>query len=167
MNPYLLVLALGLAALFQVSFLPALAIGGVTPNLMLVVVVGWGLLRGIRPALTWALIGGLALDLLAGGPFGSYTLSLAAAASVSGLGSDIVFRSHLILPLAIVALATLAQAVVQLLVLLATGHSLLPTDTLVRLLLIETAYNTLLMLLLYPLLAWLSRVTGRERLALE
>lgn len=167
MNPYLVVLGLALVALVQVSTLPAFAIGSVVPDLILVIVVSWALLRGLRSALAWALVGGLCLDLLAGSPFGMYTLGLLVAAIVAGSGGNTLYRGSLLLPLAMLVLATLARSGVHLAVLLVTGHTLPTADTLLRLTLLELAYNTLLLLIIYPLLAMLNRATGQERIPLE
>lgn len=167
MNPYLLVLSLGLAALFQVSLLPTLAISGVAPNLLLVLVVGWALLRGTREALLWAVIGGLWLDLLSGGFFGLQTMSLAVVAYVAGLGGGTVFRAHLVLPVVMTAIATLVYGTLQLVVFWILGRDLPTLDMVLRLLMIELIYNAVLVLFVFPLLAWLNRATGRERLPLE
>jgi rod shape-determining protein MreD len=167
MNPYLVILGLGLVALVQVSALPAFAIGSVAPDLMLVIVVSWALLRDLRSAMGWALAGGLALDLLAGSPFGMYTLGLLVAAVVAGSGGNTLYRGSLLLPVAMLGLATLARTAVHLAVLLITGYALPTGDTLLRLVLMELAYNTVLLMVVYPLLAMLSRATGRERIPLE
>jgi rod shape-determining protein MreD len=167
MNPYLLVLGLGLAALIQVAFLPVLAIAGVGPSLMLVLVVGWALLRDRRSALLWALIGGLWLDLLSGGLFGLQTISLLAVAYVTSLGGGTIFRAHLVLPIIMTLVGTIVYTLVPLSVYLVIGRELPPASLLLRLLAIEMAYNAVLMLLVFPLLSLLNRVTGRERLPLE
>lgn len=167
MLPYLLLLALGLAALAQVSLLPAIQVAGVWPDLTLVIVVAWTLLRGTRSAIVWALIAGVWLDLVSGGPFGMYTLGLLAATLVAGLGNRIVFRSHLVLAIVMVAAATLVQETVQYLLLWLSGATLALGDALLRLTLPEIAYNMVLMVLAYPLLGWVNRATERERLPVE
>lgn len=167
MNPYLLVAALGLAALIQVSLLPALAIPNATPNLLLVLVVGWATLRGTREAVWWALIGGVWLDLLSGGPFGLYTLSLLVVGAAAGLGGGTIYSGNIILALLMVAVGTLLSNGIALLFLWLSGHRLPPASALPGPLLAEAGYNLVLMLLLFPALAWLSRFTGRERLPLE
>ncbi len=167
MNLYLLLLGLGAAALLQVSFLPNLAVGGVTPDLMLVLVVGWAVLWDTSSAIAWAAIGGLWLDFLSGSPFGFYTAGLIVAALVAGLGARMFHSGNLLLPLAMVTLATLARSLLQIALLALTGHRLLPLDILVRMLSLEIVANVLIMALIYPLLSALSRAVGRERLSLE
>lgn len=167
-SPYLLVIAFGAAALVQVALLPALKIGGVAPNLILDIVVAQALLQGTRAALVWALIGGLWLDLLSGGPFGMYTLGLLAAAWVTGIGGRTVYRNHLLLTIAMVLAATVAQGLVHLVMLsLANGIDGLDLPALARVLALEGLVNAGMMLFVYPLVAWVDRVTGQERLPLE
>lgn len=169
MNPYLLVLGLGVVALVQVSLLPAFAVAGVPPDLTLVIVVSWALLRGSRSAILWALIAGIWLDLLSGGPFGMYTLGLVAAAAVAGLGGNTVFlgSTNFILPILMAAAATLAQSAVQWLMLLLTGDTLSVPDMLLRLVAPEMVYNAALMIVVYPIMVRISRATGQVRLPLE
>ncbi|MEZ4770784.1 MAG: rod shape-determining protein MreD [Caldilineales bacterium] len=167
MAPYLLFFALGLVALVQVSLIPALGISPVPPDPMLVIVVAWGVLRGVRSALIWALIGGLWLDLLSSAPFGGYTLGLLAAAGIAGFGSGTIYRSHWLLALAMVALATVAQDLVQVALLWLAQRPVSLPDTLTRLVLPEILANMVLMLIVFPVLGWVNRVTGRERIPVE
>ena len=167
MAPYLLFLALGLVALVQVSLIPALGISPVPPDPMLVIVVAWGVLRGARSAMIWALIAGLWLDLLSSGPFGAYTLGLLAAAGIAGFGSGTIYRSHWILALVMVAVATVAQDLIFVALLWLGQRPVSLPDTLTRLVLPEILYNMALVLIVFPLLSWVSRITGRERLPVE
>ncbi len=167
MIPYLLVLALGLAALLQVSLLPALQVGGVYPNLVLMVIVAWALLRGARSAVIWALIAGLWLDLLSSRAFGGYTLGLVVAAYLAGLGAQIVYRPTILLALAMAVVVTIVQDGIQMLLLWLSGGTFSPPDVLLRLVLPEIVYNSVVMLVVYPLLSWVNRTTGQERLPLE
>jgi rod shape-determining protein MreD len=167
MIPYLLVLALALAALVQVSLLPALSVAGVYPNLPLMIVTAWALLRGVRSAMIWALIAGLALDLLSGRAFGGYTLGLVAAAYLAGWGSQTVYRPSIWLALAMAAAVTVVQDGIQLALLGLNGGTITLPDTLLRLVLPEIVYNCIVMLAVYPVLSWVNRVTGQERLPLE
>ena len=95
-------LLLVLAALVQASLLPAVGLVAVRPNLVLQIVVIWAVLRGVREALPWALTGGVVLDTFSGAPFGTATLPLLVTAFCSSAGEISIFRSNLLLPLAVV-----------------------------------------------------------------
>lgn len=167
MNPYAVFFGLGLVALLQVSLMPALAVRGVAPGLLLVVVVCWALLQRTRAALAWALVGGLWLDALGSGPFGLYTAGLLAAAAVVGQIASVLHTASPLLPLLMVAVGTLAANLVHVVLLAASGRALPPTDVLAQLVGLEIVINAVLSLPLFPLVALLSRRVGGERLPLE
>jgi rod shape-determining protein MreD len=167
MMPYLLLLALGLAALVQVSLLPAFSVAGVSPNLTLMLVTAWAVLRGARSAVIWALVAGLWLDLLSGQWFGAYTLGLVAAALLAGWASQTVYRPTIWLAVAMGAAVTLVQTGIQLALLLLNGGTISLPDTLLRSVAPEIVYNSIVMLAAYPVLSWINQKTGQERLPLE
>ena len=70
MSPYLVLPLLILITLIQTTLLPIFLPGPVRPDLMLMVVVGWGVVHGDGQASLWGLVGGLLLDLFSGAPFG-------------------------------------------------------------------------------------------------
>ena len=74
------------AALVQGSMLPFFIGDHVPVNLVLVLVVGWALLRGLQSALVWAVVGGLWLDLLSGVPLGTAMLALSLVAYACTIG---------------------------------------------------------------------------------
>lgn len=78
------VLALG--ALAEATVGHRLEFGGGRPNVVLLLVVAWGLLRGIEEGALAGLIGGLALDLVSGTPFGLYTAILGLLGGLAALG---------------------------------------------------------------------------------
>src|SRR5207247_7313754 len=63
---------------------PGLAIGAARPSLPILVAGAWALAAGAREAVWWAFIGGLASDLLSGGPLGA--TALAALPPVAAIG---------------------------------------------------------------------------------
>jgi rod shape-determining protein MreD len=75
-----LLLPLGL---LQVTLVPG--VGGLYPNLVLAAVIAWTCLRGPRPALPWAVAGGLVCDLGSWGAFGPHALAMLAAVYCVGL----------------------------------------------------------------------------------
>jgi rod shape-determining protein MreD len=74
-----------LSVLLQVSFLPALRLFGVVPNLVLVIVVLVGLEGTSSSALVIAVIAGVICDMSSGTNFGLWTGLLVLAALVTGL----------------------------------------------------------------------------------
>ncbi len=153
MAPYLLFFALGLVALAQVSLIPAL---GISTSAARSDAGDCGRLgRSARRAQCDDLGAdrGLWLDLLSSGPFGGYTLGLLAAAAIAGFGSGTIYRSHWILALVMVALATIAQDLIYVALLWLNQRSVSLPDTLTRLVLPEIMYNMLLMLFVFPVLS--------------
>jgi rod shape-determining protein MreD len=145
--------------------MPLMPIMGVKPDLVLLMVISWSLLRGAREGMTWALVGGIGLDLLSGAPFGTSTVALVILSLVAGLGELSVFRTRIALPLIATLIATLAYDLFFLLLLHVEGRSIAWTDSLVRVVLPSTLVNVLLSPLVYKALHWLDRKTGREEMA--
>jgi rod shape-determining protein MreD len=81
---YVGVLALG--ALVEATIGHRLELGGGRPNVVLLLVVTWGLLRGIEEGALAGLLGGLALDLVSGTPFGLHTAILGLLGALGALG---------------------------------------------------------------------------------
>jgi len=163
-NPYLVVPLLLLVALLQSTALPGLTILGVSPELMLLTVLAWSLLRGVEEGLLWAFLGGLALDLFSGGPLGASTLALLAASVSTGLTQGAVTRSSFLLPMGAALAGTLLYQIIFLLVIQFTRGHVPWTDSLLRVTLPSLAVNTLAMPVVFRALAWLDRKTGREQI---
>ena len=145
--------------------MPHLTIMGVKPDLMLLMVISWSLLRGAQEGVIWALVGGIGLDLLSGAPFGTSTVALVTLSLVAGLGELSVFRTHIALPLIATLIATLAYDLFFLLLLHMQGCSIAWADSLIKVVLPSTLFNVLLAPFVYKALYWLDRKTGREEMA--
>ncbi len=145
--------------------MPYLTILGVKPDLMLLMVISWSLLRGSKEGMIWALVGGIGLDLLSGAPFGTSTVILVALSLVAGLGELSVFRTHIALPLIATLVATLVYDLFFLFLLYVRGYSIVWTDSLIKIVLPSTLLNVLLSPFVYRALLWLHRKTGREEMA--
>jgi rod shape-determining protein MreD len=151
-------------ALIQSTTLPYVIILGVKPELMLIVVVSWSLLRGSEEGMVWALIGGVGLDLFSGAPFGTITVALLVVSFLSGLGESSVFRTHIALPLVTALVTTVIYDLVILVILALTGRPVAWMDSVVHIVLPSTLVNTLLMPLVFWPLQWLHRKTGRKEM---
>ncbi len=153
---YLTAAVLTLAVLAQATLLTRIRLGGASPNLLLVIVVCWSLLRGQTNGVLWGFAGGLGLDLVAGLPLGTSALALMVTCPLTVLGKDSVFPGSLTLPALLVALATPVFGWVVLLTKSVLG---LPVDWLASTLYIigpELALNLALTPVVYPVLRWLA-----------
>jgi rod shape-determining protein MreD len=82
-----LALALPLAAaLLQSAVVPFISVGGARPNLPFLVAGSWSLAAGAGEAVWWAFVGGLAADLLSGGPLGAFAVASLPPVAAIGLG---------------------------------------------------------------------------------
>jgi len=164
MNLYAAILLLGAVAIAQSTAMPHLTIMGVKPDLMLLAVMSWSLLRGSEEGLVWAFIGGLALDLLSGAPFGASTLALMAVSFFSGLGEVRIFRTHIVLPLLTALFATIVYDLLFLFLLQMSGWPVAWLDNLVKVILPSALLNMALSPIVYQILRWLHRATGKPSL---
>jgi rod shape-determining protein MreD len=155
---YLMIPLLLAAALFQSATFPRLSVAGVKPDAVLLLVMVGTLLYGGRVGVLWAFAGGIALDLFSGGPMGSSSLALMAAALVASLGYRTLSRFNLFVSLGVCAFGTLTYALVYMGILgglnaLGLWASSLPlVPTLERVVVPAVVYNTALMLAALPLL---------------
>lgn len=99
MRYYVLAGVLLLAFLVQSVLGGFLAIRGIAPNVVLVVVVVYGLLFGWEMGIAAGVLGGLLLDLTTNQLIGSHVLALAAVGLMVGLVEEGVFKDNLLLPL--------------------------------------------------------------------
>ncbi|MBP9502270.1 MAG: rod shape-determining protein MreD [Candidatus Promineofilum sp.] len=75
---YIAIPLMALLAIVQSSILPRFPIAGVAPQLLFIVALGWGLLRGLEEGLIWAFIAGLFVDLFSLAPMGVSSLAFMA-----------------------------------------------------------------------------------------
>ena len=76
MKSFLIILALLLAAILQITLVPFLAFKGVSPNLVLLLISFLVIFKGFQQSWWLVILAGLFLDLFSGLPFGLISLSL-------------------------------------------------------------------------------------------
>lgn len=86
-----------LAFLVQSVLGPFLAIRGISPNIVLVVIVAYGLLFGWQVGLAGGVVGGLLLDLTASTYVGIHVLALGTVGLLVGLAEERVFKDNVLL----------------------------------------------------------------------
>lgn len=81
--------------------------GDIVPDLILIMVISYGLLRGPDEGLFFGLAAGLFLDLVAGGLIGVQTMSKSIAGFSAGLLEKTIFKDNLLVPVIAVFIGTL------------------------------------------------------------
>lgn len=159
--PLLIVLAL-----VQSTWIPPVPLLSVRPDLVLLVVLTWAMVRGPSEGAITAFVGGLALDALSSWPLGSHALLLLLVTVPLGWLAGALPRGHLAYPLG----AALAAAALYGLLLLglaqALGRPVLWGAALWRTVLPLAIVEATLMPLSYWLLNWINeRVHRRWKIA--
>jgi len=72
------------AAVLQSTWLENVRILGGRPDLVLLLIITWSIIRGASDGVLWGFIGGIFCDLLSGGPFGLWTVVLTLVAFITG-----------------------------------------------------------------------------------
>lgn len=73
-----------IAAALQSTWLEGLRVLGGRPDLVFLLVVTWAIIRGAEEGALWGFVGGVFCDLLSGGAFGLWTLSLTSIGLLAG-----------------------------------------------------------------------------------
>lgn len=150
------------AALLQGSVVPFMTVAGARPNLVVLVAATWAVAAGAREAVWWAFVGGVAADLLSGGPLGSQALAALVPVLAVGLGDTQLRPRSVPTGAVLVAIATLASGVLYLLVLTVAGVSLGDPTTLGAVVISTALYNGVLAIATYPLFRALHRTTEKQ-----
>jgi rod shape-determining protein MreD len=153
-------------ALFQSVVLSQLDLWGGRPDLVLLVVLVWAVTRGVDEGMVWGFIGGLIVDLLSGGPFGTTMLALLIVAWMAGQpwGQGIGLVTMRLLLVAFIA--ALAYHLVLLLVLAWTGYPIVWARSILGVTIPSALLNAVLAPFVRWPLNWLERSMRRERFAL-
>lgn len=152
--------AVFVAALLQVGLAPYIAIGNVVPNFMLLVVVTLALVEGPGSGAAVGFAAGLLFDLLGGGPVGPMTLVLTITGYLAGLVHENMFAEGWLLPLTVLAAASLGAEIAYGLILDFLGVGGPFWLTFFTKMLPGAVYDTTLALLVYP---WLARFLRQDR----
>lgn len=155
---YLMLVLLPIAALLQSTALTRMEIRSVKPDLVLLLILVGALVYGGRTAVVWAFGGGLILDIFSGGPMGSSSLALMAAALVAGLGHRTLSRFNIFVPITAAVLGTWIYSLVYLGLLSGLGlvqvipHRFPMWDVIQYTIIPVTLYNTTLLVIATPFL---------------
>ncbi len=132
-------------------------IAGVKVDLVLLLVVAWSIRRGIEEGIVWALIGGLAVDLLSTGPFGASVVGFGFAAVLAGSLGPMLRQVSVLLPLTITPLASIVATLCSALVMAAVGWPVPWPATVALVVLPAAVLDSLAMFVVYPVVSMADR----------
>jgi rod shape-determining protein MreD len=153
-------IALLVAAVLQVSLAPNLAVFGVVPNLIFLVVVTLALAEGPVAGAVSGFMGGLLFDLIGTTVVGPYALVFTVVGYAAGMLSANMFAEGWLLPVSVVAVASLAAELAYGIVLVVLGLSATFWRDILTVMVPSALYHTVLAVLAYP---WLARLLRPDR----
>jgi len=157
-----------LAALAEATVGYRVALGGGRVNLVLLLVLSWAVLRGKEEGALAGLVGGVALDVVSGTPFGLHSALLTLIGGAAGLGSATLAHGGMTALLGVAILATVAYHALMALLLLALGWWMLGPAGLVAIVTPTVLMNAALVPLVFVLSRRLERaLSGWRQLELE
>jgi rod shape-determining protein MreD len=151
------------AALLQTSALPAFTVLGVHPNLVLVLILSWAMVRGLHEAMVIVPMGALTLGLMDGQPVGAALLAAMPIVLLTEIREARIVQGDFLLAVLLIILSTLAYEMIFLLTLRLTGGTADWWGSFAYIAVPSAIVNAFLMPPVYWLL-WLgSRDLGRVR----
>lgn len=151
------------AALLQSAVIPFVSIGGARPNLPLLVAGSWSIAAGAGEAVWWAFIGGIAADLLSGGPLGAFAVASLPPVALLGLGERPAPRPTAVLVGAsFVAAAAFVAGILYVLALSLAGTPVPDLTGLVIQVGGGAIFTGALAIVTYPIARWISRRTEKQ-----
>jgi rod shape-determining protein MreD len=148
------------AVVLQVALAPHLAIRGVVPNFLLLVVIAVALMEGPRYGTAAGFASGLAFDLVGTGPIGPMALVLCVVGFIAGSLQENMFAEGWRLPVTVVVITSFATELGYWTVLAVAGTGESFWSTFVNIMLPGALYNGVLALVTFP---WLARFLRSDR----
>jgi rod shape-determining protein MreD len=145
-----------LAATLTAALTPYVKVLGVTPDLLLIFVACWAMVRGRAEAMVVVPLAGLLRDLMTSDPVGTSVLALAPIVFLSSLRDLRPVESDFLPAVAVVATATFAYAVISMAVLTAVGDEVPWWTGTLRVTVPAMAVNALFAVIIYAPMRWLT-----------
>jgi rod shape-determining protein MreD len=138
-----------LLALLHVSVMPYLEVLGVTPDLVLIFVAAWAVVRGHEEAAIVAPLAGFIKDLATSDPLGASALALTPIVLLAAATRIRVVDTEFLPTVVVVALGSLGYGIISMVVLAGTGQSVVWSDSILRVVLPACLVNALFTPLVY------------------
>jgi rod shape-determining protein MreD len=136
-------------AILQVSAMPYIQILGVTPDLVLIFVACWAVVRGYEEATIVAPLAGFIEDLASSDPLGTSAIALAPIVFLAAATRMRAVDTEFLPTVFVVASGSLAYGIISMIVLAGTGQSIEWSDSLLRVVLPTCLVNALFTPLIY------------------
>lgn len=149
MTRIFLAIVLLLAAVVQATLLPKLVPGIILPNIVLALILVRTARTSVVEGLIWALFAGLTLDVLSLDRIGANVLALVPVVLIGAAAKRPIFTSSVLYPMVLAIGATFANALVLGIVRGVTGDWIAPASTLLRLSLLQSLMNAVLVALFW------------------
>jgi rod shape-determining protein MreD len=151
------------AALLQSAVVPFISVGGARPNLPFLVAGSWSLAAGAGEAVWWAFAGGLAADLLSGGPLGAFAVASLPPVAAIGLGERPSPRSiPVLVGAAFLTAAAFVAGALYVLALSVAGTTVPDLAGLAIQIGGGAIFTGVLGIATYPIARWVSRATEKQ-----
>ena len=150
------------AALLQGSVVPFIAIGGARPNLVVLVAACWSVATGAREGVWWAFVGGLAADLLSGGPLGAQALAALVPVTAVGMADTSLRPRSAPTAAVLVGAASLGAGVIYFAILALVGAVAGDPAAVLTAIVGGAIYNGVLAIATFPLLRGVRRTTEKQ-----
>ncbi len=155
-------LIMGVALILQTTVLDTVSVGGIKPDLVMLVVVLNGFLLGTREGAFLGFFGGILEDLLCGHYIGLNALSKMAAGYLAGAAGLRLYKENITVATGVTFLSTLGGMVVSYMLLLYLNIHVSPLSALFRVSIPTAVYNALLTPLVFGRIFRYIQIRSRE-----
>ena len=142
--------------LLQCTLLHVISIGSITPNLILILCISMGLMRGRKSGLWTGFFCGFLVDMFYGSVFGFYALIYMYIGYLNGQFHHIFYPDDIKLPLISIFVSDLLYGILYYLTLFMLRGRFHFSYYLVHIIVPETVYTILITLLFYPFILWMN-----------
>lgn len=151
-----------LCYILQVSVFSFFKLAGIVPNIMLILVVAFALMRGQTEGMLIGFFSGLLIDIMAGDAIGFYALLYLFMGYANGLLARIFYANNILLPLGMVFINSVAYNLI-----VYTCNFLLRNRTdlgfyMMHVLLPDVIYTFLIAIFLYNVFLWINQVLEKN-----
>lgn len=140
------------AFVLQSTLIQAVSLGGISPDIMMILTVSYGFIRGKKNGLVTGFCSGILVDIFFGNVLGFYALVYMYIGYLNGLLHETFFKEDIKLPLILVSISNLSYNIIIYILMFLLRRRLNPGIYFVRIIIPEMIYTVLLMLLIYPLI---------------